>query len=293
MITLDFDAAGEDILKVRDSLLAPWQKLYTIRSIILPRLDFACRNAHVHKSQTESLDKTVISIAKCQPPPPLISDLVLRKKSGDTVIVHFTVAFEDRYDSLVTTRNAKVTKYQPTLEYLRATGQPVFLDAIFVDSLGSWDPTNDSVLLRLGISRIYFNLMLRLICSDVIRYAAGLPWSPSLLLCYGTDSTLLHLAPVPFSVLLSRQPSSWDHLAVFRFRYLSRPAQLPACVSSILLLTVRPSTLVFGSLAASACLPLSRVLHVFCFKFFRNLYEHFELFSGLIQDLLLCRGMLF
>ncbi|GFQ66071.1 hypothetical protein TNCT_242261 [Trichonephila clavata] len=59
-----FDATGEDILKVRDSLLVPWQKLYAIRSIILHRLDFACRNAHVRKSQTESLDKTIVSVAK-------------------------------------------------------------------------------------------------------------------------------------------------------------------------------------------------------------------------------------
>ncbi|GFQ86954.1 reverse transcriptase domain-containing protein [Trichonephila clavata] len=103
--------------------------------------------------------------------PTLIPDLVLRKKSGETVIVDFTVAFEDRYDSLVTARNNKVTKYQPILESLRATGEPAFLDAIVVGSLGSWDPANDSVLLRLGISRKYSNLMWRLICSDVIRWS--------------------------------------------------------------------------------------------------------------------------
>ncbi|GFQ89706.1 uncharacterized protein TNCT_357881, partial [Trichonephila clavata] len=67
--------------------------------------------------------------------PTLIPDLVLRKKSGETVIVDFTVAFEDRYNSLVTARTNKVTKYQPILESLRATGGPAFLDAIVVGSL--------------------------------------------------------------------------------------------------------------------------------------------------------------
>ncbi|GFV74002.1 retrovirus-related Pol polyprotein from type-2 retrotransposable element R2DM [Trichonephila clavipes] len=59
-----FDSACNDILKVKNSLLAPWQKLHAIRSIILPRLDFACRNAHVRKSQVERLDKLIISAAK-------------------------------------------------------------------------------------------------------------------------------------------------------------------------------------------------------------------------------------
>ncbi|GFV58948.1 reverse transcriptase domain-containing protein [Trichonephila clavipes] len=60
-----FDSAPATIyLKVKNSLLAPWQKLHAIRSIILPRLDFACRNAHVRKSQVERLDKLIVSTAK-------------------------------------------------------------------------------------------------------------------------------------------------------------------------------------------------------------------------------------
>ncbi|GFV08514.1 retrovirus-related Pol polyprotein from type-2 retrotransposable element R2DM [Trichonephila clavipes] len=101
----------------------------------------------------------------------LIPDLVLRKHDGETVIVDFTVAFEDRYDSLVAARNAKLLKYQPILESLRAAGKPAYLDAIVVGSLGSWDPANDTVLLRLGISRKYAMLMRKLICSDTIRWS--------------------------------------------------------------------------------------------------------------------------
>ncbi|GFW84053.1 reverse transcriptase domain-containing protein [Trichonephila clavipes] len=113
--------------------------------------------------------------------PSLIADLVLRGSGGETVIVDFTVAFEDRYESLVAARNAKIFKYQPILESLRAAGKPAYLDAIVVGALGSWDPANDTVLLSLGISRKYANLMRKLICSDVIR------WSRDIYIEYLTD----------------------------------------------------------------------------------------------------------
>ncbi|GFY43446.1 reverse transcriptase domain-containing protein, partial [Trichonephila inaurata madagascariensis] len=103
--------------------------------------------------------------------PTLIPDLVLRRRDGETVVVDFTVAFEDRYESLAAARQAKILKYQPILESLRAAGEPAYLDAIVVGSLGSWDPANDTVLLRLGISRKYANLMRKLICSDTIRWS--------------------------------------------------------------------------------------------------------------------------
>ncbi|GFV69509.1 hypothetical protein TNCV_2779241 [Trichonephila clavipes] len=62
--------------------------------------------------------------------PTLIPDLVLRKHGGETVIVDFTVAFEDRYESLVAARNAKILKYLPILQSLRVAGKPAYLDAI-------------------------------------------------------------------------------------------------------------------------------------------------------------------
>ncbi|GFY73419.1 hypothetical protein TNIN_259021 [Trichonephila inaurata madagascariensis] len=69
--------------------------------------------------------------------PTLIPDLVLRRRDGETVIVDFTVAVEDRYESLVTARNAKILKYQLILESLQADSEPAYLDAIVVGSLGS------------------------------------------------------------------------------------------------------------------------------------------------------------
>ncbi|GFY78194.1 hypothetical protein TNIN_170621 [Trichonephila inaurata madagascariensis] len=61
-----FAVSSHYILQVvlLDSLLAPWQKLSAIRSIILPRLDFACRNAHIQKSQTIRLNKLLIPTTK-------------------------------------------------------------------------------------------------------------------------------------------------------------------------------------------------------------------------------------
>ncbi|GFV94623.1 hypothetical protein TNCV_3826901 [Trichonephila clavipes] len=80
--------------------------------------------------------------------PTLIPDLVLRGSGGKTVIVDFTVAFEDRYESLVAARNGKIFQYQPILESLRAAVKPAYLNAIAVGALASWDPANDTVLLR-------------------------------------------------------------------------------------------------------------------------------------------------
>ncbi|GFR09106.1 hypothetical protein TNCT_319031 [Trichonephila clavata] len=73
------NATSDGILNVRDSLLAPWPRNYAIRSIIQPRLDFACRKAHVRKSQMERLDKIFVSVAKN------ILNLPLR---SNTTIVH-------------------------------------------------------------------------------------------------------------------------------------------------------------------------------------------------------------
>ncbi|GFU08816.1 retrovirus-related Pol polyprotein from type-2 retrotransposable element R2DM [Trichonephila clavipes] len=56
--------AAKNIVSIRDSLLAPWQKLHAIRSIILPHLDFACRNVLTQNSQTVRLDKLLIATTK-------------------------------------------------------------------------------------------------------------------------------------------------------------------------------------------------------------------------------------
>ncbi|GFW51092.1 hypothetical protein TNCV_3593741 [Trichonephila clavipes] len=53
----------------------------------------------------------------------------------------------------------KIQKYQPIPGSLRAAGKPAYLDTIVVASLGSRDPVNDTVLLRLGIFMKYAILM--------------------------------------------------------------------------------------------------------------------------------------
>ncbi|GFT06814.1 reverse transcriptase domain-containing protein [Nephila pilipes] len=93
----------------------------------------------------------------------LIPDLVLRKKSGEVYIIDFTEPFEDQPESLSAARQHKIEKYLPIVEHLRREGETAFVDAIVVGSLGSWDPSNDAVLARMGISRRYANLMRKLI----------------------------------------------------------------------------------------------------------------------------------
>ncbi|GFY44317.1 hypothetical protein TNIN_400521 [Trichonephila inaurata madagascariensis] len=61
----------------------------------------------------------------------LIRDLVLQRSGGET-IVDFSVAYEDRYESLAAARNAKIQKYQSIFESLRAASKPAYLDAIVI-----------------------------------------------------------------------------------------------------------------------------------------------------------------
>ncbi|GFT44232.1 c2H2-type domain-containing protein [Nephila pilipes] len=99
----------------------------------------------------------------------LIPDMVLMK-SGEVLIIDFTVTFEDRLKSLATARQGKIDKYLPNVEHLRREGKVAHVDAIVVGSLGSWDPSNDAALAQMGISPKYAKLMRKLICSDTIRW---------------------------------------------------------------------------------------------------------------------------
>ena len=45
----------------------------------------------------------------------------------------------------------KIDKYRPLVDELKEKGYTVDLDAIVVDSLGSWDPANEKALRMLEI----------------------------------------------------------------------------------------------------------------------------------------------
>lgn len=54
----------KDLKEVDKSALAPWQKVETVASFILPRLDFLLRGAHVEKTPLKPIDRMVCRLAK-------------------------------------------------------------------------------------------------------------------------------------------------------------------------------------------------------------------------------------
>ncbi|XP_054259803.1 uncharacterized protein LOC128984500 [Macrosteles quadrilineatus] len=60
----DIARMAEDVKKIDESLLAPWQKLEAVRMFILPRLDFIMRGARVAKTPLKKLDNDVKRMVK-------------------------------------------------------------------------------------------------------------------------------------------------------------------------------------------------------------------------------------
>uniref|UniRef100_A0ABD2WIM9 Reverse transcriptase domain-containing protein n=1 Tax=Trichogramma kaykai TaxID=54128 RepID=A0ABD2WIM9_9HYME len=58
------DGLVEDLRKLDQSLLAPWQKLEVAATFILPRLDFCLQGSHVEKGPLKEADKVVKKLAK-------------------------------------------------------------------------------------------------------------------------------------------------------------------------------------------------------------------------------------
>uniref|UniRef100_A0AC34RP10 Reverse transcriptase domain-containing protein n=1 Tax=Panagrolaimus sp. JU765 TaxID=591449 RepID=A0AC34RP10_9BILA len=49
----------EDVIKIDNSLLAPWQKIDAVNTFIIPRLSFTLKCAYVQKKSLRELDKTI------------------------------------------------------------------------------------------------------------------------------------------------------------------------------------------------------------------------------------------
>ncbi|XP_054283941.1 uncharacterized protein LOC129000889 [Macrosteles quadrilineatus] len=60
----DIARMAEDVKKIDESLLAPWQKLEAVGMFILPRLDFVMRGARVAKTPLKKLDNDVKRMVK-------------------------------------------------------------------------------------------------------------------------------------------------------------------------------------------------------------------------------------
>ncbi|XP_034245774.1 uncharacterized protein T26G10.4-like [Thrips palmi] len=54
----------QDLAAVKDSLLAPWQKLDAVRTFILPQAQFVLQTARIQKTAFQDLDKAIKSAAK-------------------------------------------------------------------------------------------------------------------------------------------------------------------------------------------------------------------------------------
>lgn len=89
-------------------------------------------------------------------------------KGNDLLIVHVTCPFDDGYESFINARKEKENKYKPLINHFKSYYTNVQVEAIVVGSLGSWDPRNDRVMLKL-CSKKYLRLMKRLTVSEVIR----------------------------------------------------------------------------------------------------------------------------
>lgn len=94
-------------------------------------------------------------------------DLVL-EKNGHVIILDVACPFNDGIECFNETRQKKIQKHQPLIEILCRRYKSVFVDAVIVGSLGSWDPKNDRTLKRLCTKK-YLKLMKKLIVSETIR----------------------------------------------------------------------------------------------------------------------------
>ena len=96
-------------------------------------------------------------------------DLVLVNENS-AIILDVAVTFENGPEAFSNIRKHKLEKYAEIAETLRNRYKDVAVAPIILGSLGSWDPLNDRILLRLCTNK-YLKLMRKLIVSDTIRYS--------------------------------------------------------------------------------------------------------------------------
>ncbi|KAG8227904.1 hypothetical protein J437_LFUL019369 [Ladona fulva] len=100
--------------------------------------------------------------------------LVSEGPQGPYHIIDVTVPFENRRDALGKAREGKISKYMELAERLRVRHRyqvDVFLDALVVGALGSWDPANDRVLQNLRIPDRKIPALRRKMVSIAIKWS--------------------------------------------------------------------------------------------------------------------------
>lgn len=99
-------------------------------------------------------------------------DLLAIDETKKTVmVIDVTMPFENRVNAFEDARFQKKAKYEPVVRHYTQKGYEVSLEAFIVGPLGGWDPTNEAVLRKMGISSRYASLMKKLMCSDAIRWS--------------------------------------------------------------------------------------------------------------------------
>ena len=85
------------------------------------------------------------------------------------LIIDVTCPFDNGPDALEEAAETKRLKYQPLKEHCDTTGKHCEILPFVIGSLGSWHPTNELVLARLGMTTRYRNLFRKLCCTDSIQ----------------------------------------------------------------------------------------------------------------------------
>ncbi|KAG5871525.1 hypothetical protein JTB14_028588 [Gonioctena quinquepunctata] len=97
--------------------------------------------------------------------------VVINENESKITIVDVSIPFENESQALSRARQAELKKYNGIAEELRAQGYETSVDAFIVGALGTWDPENEEVLRKCGVSQRYATLMRRRMCSDDIKWS--------------------------------------------------------------------------------------------------------------------------
>lgn len=96
-------------------------------------------------------------------------DLLLVKRRT-AFIIDVSIVFENRKLAFEEARTRKMNKYRPLQQNLLGTYDKVEIIPFLIDSLGSWDPQNETFMTKL-CSRKYAHLYRYLCVSDCIRWS--------------------------------------------------------------------------------------------------------------------------
>lgn len=96
-------------------------------------------------------------------------DLVLIR-GNSALVLDITIVGENKISSFEAARTFKKEHYAPVVEHLKHFYKTVNVDAIILGGLGTWDPRNDSILLKM-CSKKYLSTLKKLCVSDVIGWS--------------------------------------------------------------------------------------------------------------------------